>query len=111
MKLNTVDGSRMLTSTMTRYHLWKIAGMIIGAAGLLAEGVEACPACKTLLLAGDSQAANASGVGMYWSILLLLAVPCALVGGMAWIIARAIRRQSTLMTRRASTVDGAADGA
>ena len=84
---------------------------VLAVVGLLAEGAEACPACKTLLLAGGSQAANASGVGMYWSILLLLLVPFALVGGMTWLVTRAIRRQSVLTARRASTVDGAAHGA
>ena len=44
-------------------------------------------------------------------IAVLLCCICVLVGGMAWIIARAIRRQSALTVRRASTADGAAHGA
>ena len=52
-------------------------------------GLFACALCKELLGGIQSQLAR----GYFWSIILLLGVPCAVVGTITWRIVHATRRR------------------
>jgi heme/copper-type cytochrome/quinol oxidase subunit 2 len=68
----------------------RVAALILLAAVLLPALLSACPLCKE-----DAEAAGSTGVwrGMYWSILLMLGAPFAVVGTMIGVILRARRKR------------------
>ncbi len=54
----------------------------------------ACPMCTELLEHGvDAAKAWRFGLGIGWSILLMLGAPFLMVGGFVWVIVRAERRR------------------
>ena len=62
---------------------------------LIARSAFACPMCTELLEHGANAAkAWRFGLGIAWSILLLLGVPFLMVGGFVWMIVRSQKRGS-----------------
>ena len=53
----------------------------------------ACPLCKEAASNADQAGQNNMWRGMYWSILLMVAMPFMMVGGMILAVKRARRRQ------------------
>jgi len=77
----TVDSKRPVRCWLLAMGYW-----------LLACGVaEACPTCSDML-STDAAAPAGLARGFYWSILLFLSMPFALVGGMSWLIVRHARQ-------------------
>ena len=66
---------------------------------LLPVGAEACPLCKEALFdPGQLQQKLSTAKGYALSILLLLSVPVALIGGITTLIARAQHRRQHIVT-------------
>jgi hypothetical protein len=77
---------------MSRIRL--IAGWALAAALWAADAAWACPGCKEALFdPAGLQERLAAARGMAASILLMLAVPVALIGGIAFGVARSARRR------------------
>ena len=83
---------------MTRSVAWRrflpALALLLLLAALLPALASACPLCKE---ADDGAAATGGGVwrGMYWSILLMIAMPFGMFGLMVLMIVRARRRRQS----------------
>ena len=73
--------------------------ILLSAAAWLQATAEACPGCQAIIAERTSSLGAPLAVGIYWSILVLLAVPFGLVAGMTWVLIRAARRHSSMETR------------
>ncbi len=80
---------------MTRRVAWRrflpALALLLLLAALLPALASACPLCKET----DAAAGTGGGVwrGMYWSILLMIAMPFSIFGFMVLMIVRARRRR------------------
>ncbi|MFN2386145.1 MAG: hypothetical protein ABR576_07665 [Thermoanaerobaculia bacterium] len=70
--------------------------LVLLLAAILAPAIAgACPNCKDASSDADTPGGSANlGRGFFWSILLMLAAPFTVVGGVAVVILRQRRRQS-----------------
>ena len=68
----------------------RIIAVVILAAVLLPALLAACPLCKEATDAG--QAGTSLWRGMYWSIILMMSMPFAMVGTVILLVLRARRR-------------------
>ena len=69
--------------------------LVLLLAAILAPAIAgACPTCKDASSDADTPGGSANlGRGFFWSILLMLAAPFTVVGGVAVVILRHRRRQ------------------
>ena len=78
--------------------------LFAGTSLVLCPTVLACPMCKEYLQRGvDAALAWRFGWGIYYSIILLLAVPMSLTGLFIYFIARSYRKSSELKAPSAGT--------
>ena len=71
--------------------LWIL--LVTGHWSLVTESLSACPLCKDALFSpGEGHALSQAARAFNLSIVTLAAVPCILVGGLAWLIVRSSRR-------------------
>ncbi len=63
----------------------------------------ACPACKQLIADRTTQFGASLGLGFYWSIVALLAVPFISMSTVAWLLVRATRRHQQWLRRTSPT--------
>jgi hypothetical protein len=59
----------------------------------------ACPLCRDAASNADAPGQNNMWRGMYWSILLMVAAPFAMVGGLIVAVRRAQRRMADALPR------------
>ena len=74
--------------------------LMFSAAAWLQAVAEACPGCQAMIAERTSPLGAPLAAGLYWSILVLLAVPFGLVAGMTWMLNRAARRRSSMEVMR-----------
>ena len=80
-----------LTDSLT--HLLTTSPIMCVCLLLLTQIATACPLCKEALFSpGEGQALSQAAHAFNLSIVTLASVPCVLVGGIAWLIARSSRR-------------------
>ena len=79
---------------MTRRVRVGFISLIIGGLPAVAW---ACPACKQLIAEHTTQFGSPLGLGLYWSILVLLSIPFALIATVTWLLVRATRRHQGLL--------------
>ena len=73
----------------------RAAVLFVVLALLLPVALSACPLCKDATSDAETPGGSASlGRGFFWSILLMIAAPFTVVGGVATVILRKRRRQS-----------------
>lgn len=83
---------------MPRLIRWLNVGL--SSAFLWQAAAEACPACKAMIAERTSSLGAPLAVAFYWSILVLLAAPFVLVGGLTWVLVRAARRHALMEVSR-----------
>ena len=85
----------------------RILGVAVTAALLLPVVLSACPLCK------EEVPDNGPGMwrGMYWSILLMVAMPFAVAGTIAVLVLRARRRQAAISGAQPRAAISGAPGA
>ena len=98
--MNPRRDSRYATDTMRARLMRFISLITCSVAPWWQAMAEACPGCQAMLAERTSSLSAPLAVGIYWSILVLLAVPFGLVAGMTWMLIRAARRRSTLEALR-----------
>ncbi len=81
----------------------RIAAVVLLVAVLVPALAAACPLCKEAASDADKPGSGSGGMwrGMYWSILLMVGMPFAMVGGMIWMVVRERRRREKLLPRPA----------
>ena len=77
----------------------RIAAVAVVAALLLTALVAACPLCKDATSDADKPGTTSVWRGMYWSILLMIAVPFTMAGTMIVVIRRARKRRESSLPR------------
>ncbi|REK09386.1 MAG: hypothetical protein DWQ37_18265 [Planctomycetota bacterium] len=77
--------------------------LLLGAASVAV----ACPSCQQALDADGSQGDLASG--LYYSILLMMSMPFALVGAFAGLAYRAVKREQRRQAEEAASRDESAE--
>ncbi len=70
----------------------RVAAVILLFAVLVPALAAACPLCKDAAAVADNGGSNSMWRGMYWSILLMVSMPFAMVGGLILMVVRARRR-------------------
>lgn len=80
----------------------RVAALVLLVAVLVPALAAACPLCKEAASEADKPGSGGMWRGMYWSILLMVGMPFAMVGGMIWMVVRARRRREALLPRPAS---------
>jgi hypothetical protein len=79
---------------------WRKALVLLVLVSMLVPAIAAaCPLCKDAASDADRPGATSVWRGMYWSILLMVAAPFAMVGAMILAIRRTRRRQLASMPR------------
>ena len=77
--------------------LVRVAAVLILVALLAPALAAACPLCKDATSDGDKLGSTSVWRGMYWSILLMVGAPFAMVGAMILAVVRTRRRQQALL--------------
>ena len=75
-------------------------------AGALPTVAWACPACKQLIAEHTTQFGSPLGLGFYWSILVLLAIPFVSMATVTGLLIRATRRHQHLVRHAAPPTAG-----
>ena len=70
----------------------RVAALVVLVAVLLPALAAACPLCKEASSEGDQAGTTSVWRGLYWSVLLMMSAPFAMVGTMIVLIRRAKRR-------------------
>ena len=83
--------------------LW-IAAAVLLLAVLLPAVASACPLCKDAASTADKPGQAGVWRGMYWSILLMVSAPFAMVGAMIVAVRRARRRLDAALQPPAPTL-------
>jgi len=83
--------------------LW-IAAAVLLLAVLLPAVASACPLCKDAASTADKPGQAGVWRGMYWSILLMVSAPFAMVGAMIVAVRRARRRLDAALPPPAPTL-------
>lgn len=78
--------------------------LVVLAAVLVPALAAACPLCKDAASNADKPGATSVWRGMYWSILLMVGMPFAMVGSMIFMVVRARRRREAALPRPAATL-------
>jgi hypothetical protein len=77
----------------------RVVSIVLLVAVLLPALAAACPLCKEAASEADKPGANSMWRGMYWSILLMVGAPFAMVGAMILAILRSRRRREAALPR------------
>ena len=80
----------------------RVAAVVILLAVLVPAIAAACPLCKEAASVADKPGSSSMWRGMYWSILLMVAMPFAMVGTMIFAVVRARRRKEASLPRPAA---------
>lgn len=80
----------------------RVAAVVLLVAVLVPALAAACPLCKDAASDADKPGSASMWRGMYWSILLMVAMPFAMVGGMIFAVMRARRRREAALPRAAA---------
>ena len=80
----------------------RVAAIILLVAVLVPALAAACPLCKDAASDADKPGAASMWRGMYWSILLMVGMPFAMVGTMIFAVVRARRRREAALPRPAA---------
>jgi hypothetical protein len=75
----------------------RVAALVLVAVALVPALAAACPLCKDAAAVADNGGSNSMWRGMYWSILLMVSMPFAMVGGLIFAVVRARRRREAGM--------------
>ena len=82
----------------------RVAAVVLLAAVLVPALAAACPLCKDAASVADKPGSASMWRGMYWSILLMVAMPFAMVGAMILMVVRARRRREAALPRPAAAL-------
>jgi heme/copper-type cytochrome/quinol oxidase subunit 2 len=77
----------------------RIAALVLLVAILVPALAAACPLCKEAASDADKPGSASMWRGMYWSILLMVSMPFAMVGGLVLMVVRARRRREAALPR------------
>lgn len=80
----------------------RVAAVVLLVAVLVPALAAACPLCKDAASDADKPGSASMWRGMYWSILLMVAMPFAMVGGMIFAVLRARRRREAALPQAAA---------
>jgi heme/copper-type cytochrome/quinol oxidase subunit 2 len=75
----------------------RVLAVVLLVAVVLPVVAAACPLCKEAASNADQPGQSGMWRGMYWSILLMVAMPFMMVGGMIVAVRRARRRQESAL--------------
>jgi hypothetical protein len=93
----------------SRLLVWLAATGAVAVSLAVASVAQACPSCK-YALANHDPAQGDVVRGFFWSILFMLSMPFAIVGGLgsyAWFLVRRAKRAQGLGLDAASPAEGA----
>ena len=77
----------------------RVAAVVLLLAVLVPAIAAACPLCKEAASVADKPGSSSMWRGMYWSILLMVGMPFAMVGMLVVMIQRARRRREASLPR------------
>jgi heme/copper-type cytochrome/quinol oxidase subunit 2 len=80
----------------------RVAAVVLLAAVLVPALAAACPLCKDAASVADKPGSASMWRGMYWSILLMVSMPFAMVGALILMVVRARRRREAALPRPAA---------